>query len=168
MKQTQPRLAKQAPTLFLRAALLGVAGLAGFLGAVVLWSVQQNWNPEFPDLIWLRYPVLVGLAVALMAFFVAAAQAWRLLNYVDKNKPFSKDSIRALRNIKWAALLIGAVFMCAMPLVYWIAQSDDAPGLILFGLLFAGIPLAVGVFAGVLESLIQKALDLKAENDLTV
>jgi hypothetical protein len=155
-------------TLFLRLALLGLAALVGCLSALLLWSVNQNWNPEFPELSWLRIPILIGLFGAAAAFFVAVHQAWLLLIYLDKKKPFSSESVTALKYIKYAAFVIAAVFVVAMPLLYWIAEQDDAPGLIIVGMVFAATPAVVGVFAGVLQSLIQKARDLKAENDLTV
>lgn len=159
---------KRGSTLFLRLALVGLVSLATFLSAVVLWSIFDNWNPEFPELTWLRFPVLFGLCLAIAALFVAAYQAWQLLNYVDSDEPFSKKSIRALRNIKFAAFVVGGVFLVATPLIFWIAEQDDAPGLIIFGFVFAGVPLMVGVFAGVLQQLIHRALELKSENDLTV
>jgi ABC-type spermidine/putrescine transport system permease subunit I len=167
MKQTT-QFAKRGSTLFLRVALLALGSLVGVLGAIILYSAYAHWNPEFPELLWVRWPFLLGLVMALLAFFVAAHQAWQLLNNVDKHRPFSDSSITALRNIKYAALVVGSVLLAALPLVYWIAQHDDAPGLIIFGLVFAGVPLTVGVFAGVLQQLIQRAVDLKAENDLTV
>jgi len=155
-------------TLFLRLALIGLAGLVSLLSVVTFWSAYANWAPEFPEVSWVRIPIMIGVALALLSFYVAACQAWKLLNFVDTKRPFSHASINALKNIKYAAFVIGGVLVVAMPLIYWVAEKDDAPGLIIFGAALAGIPLTVGVFAGVLQQLIQKAVDLKSENDLTV
>lgn len=159
---------QKGSTLFLRLALIGLGALVAFLSGMLMWSIYVNWNPEFPNMTYLRWPVLMALLAATSAFFVASTQAWKLLNNVDKAKPFSKSSITALRNIKYSAFVVGLSLLAEMPLVYWAAQEDDAPGLMLFGLVFAGVPIVVGVFAGVLQQLIQKAVDLKSEVDLTV
>jgi hypothetical protein len=55
-----------------------------------------------------------------------------------------------------------------MPLMIYAAQRDDAPGVVLLGLVFIFATLVVGVFAAVLERLLQNAIDIKSENDLTV
>lgn len=55
-----------------------------------------------------------------------------------------------------------------VPLLYPIAEEDDAPGLLIYGFLFACIPFVVSVFAAVLEKLFQNAVDIKYENDLTI
>jgi hypothetical protein len=55
-----------------------------------------------------------------------------------------------------------------MPLIIYVAEKDDAPGAVLIGLVFIFATLIVGVFAAVLERLLQNAIELKSENDLTV
>jgi ABC-type tungstate transport system substrate-binding protein len=52
--------------------------------------------------------------------------------------------------------------------LYPIADADDAPGLIIIGAAIACAPVVIAVFAAVLERLLQSAIDLKSENDLTV
>jgi len=55
-----------------------------------------------------------------------------------------------------------------MPYIIYVADKDDAPGAVMLGLVFIFAPLITSVFAAVLEKLLQKALDIKSENDLTV
>lgn len=159
---------RNGSTLFLRVALVGLVILASIVAGAILWSAYTNWSPQSSQDLWLSWPLIGGILVATLGFYVAALQAWKLLGYADKGKPFSKDSIKALRTAKFAALTVGAALLAEMPLIYSAAQEEDAPGLIIFGFAFAMVPIVVGVFAGVLQQLIQKALDLKSENDLTV
>ena len=49
-----------------------------------------------------------------------------------------------------------------------IAQWDDAPGLALIDLVIIGASMVIAVFAAVLQRLLQEAIDIKTENDLTV
>jgi ABC-type nitrate/sulfonate/bicarbonate transport system permease component len=55
-----------------------------------------------------------------------------------------------------------------MPLYYLVAGADDAPGIILIGLVIIFASIVIAVFAAVLEKLLKKAIDIKAENDLTI
>ena len=60
------------------------------------------------------------------------------------------------------------LYLASMPILFQIADADDAPGVIGFGMLFAAAPIVVAVFAAVLEKLVRNAIDIKSENDLTV
>ena len=60
------------------------------------------------------------------------------------------------------------LYWVGMPLIITIADYDDAPGGVLIGAAFASAPLIVATFAAVLQKLVQTALDIKLENDLTV
>jgi hypothetical protein len=55
-----------------------------------------------------------------------------------------------------------------MPLFYQMAQSTDAPGLMMIGLIINAAPFVVAVFAAVLQMLVKTAVDIKNENELTV
>ena len=58
--------------------------------------------------------------------------------------------------------------MVGMPLIYYAAEVDDAPGLILIGMVIIFASFVVAVFAAVLQKLLKNAIDIKSENDLTV
>ena len=55
-----------------------------------------------------------------------------------------------------------------LPIILMVGQEDDAPGVVLIGLICIMAPLVTGVFAAVLQRLLQSAIELKSENDLTV
>lgn len=168
MKKSQKNTSIKVTTMFLRVSLIGLGAFVAIVTGAVLWTIYSNWNPELSDVSYVRWPTMLALATAAAAFYVTAVQAWKLLGYADKNKPFSKESVKALKRIQYAAYVVGGILLTLMPWVYWAAQQDDAPGLIIVGTAFAMTPIVVGVFAGVLRTLIQNALDLKKENDLTV
>jgi putative exporter of polyketide antibiotics len=101
-------------------------------------------------------------------FFFALYQALQLLDYIDENKAFSKASVTALHNIKTCGYLISALFALGMPYIFYVADRDDAPGAAAVGFIIIGASFVIGTFASVLQQLIQNALDIKEENDLTV
>ena len=106
--------------------------------------------------------------VSAIPFYFALYQAFKLLSYIDKNKAFSELSVKALKNIKYCAITISSLYVVVMPLFYLIAELDDAPGLILIGMVIIFASMVIAVFAAVLQRLLQEAIDIKSENDLTV
>ena len=105
---------------------------------------------------------------AAIPFYFALYQAFKLLSYIDKNKAFSELSVKALKNIKYCAITISSLYVLGMPLFYLMAKKDDAPGIILIGLVIIFASMVIAVFAAVLQRLLQEAIDIKSENDLTV
>ncbi|MNH47651.1 hypothetical protein D3C87_2190160 [compost metagenome] len=55
-----------------------------------------------------------------------------------------------------------------MPLFYLMAEKDDAPGIIVIGLILIFASMVIAVFAAVLQRLLKEAIELKSEIDLTV
>ena len=55
-----------------------------------------------------------------------------------------------------------------MPFIFLLADKDDAPGAILMGLVPIFVSAVIAVFAAVLQRLLQEAVDIKAESDLTI
>lgn len=113
-------------------------------------------------------PILYGMYVTAIPFFYAIYHILKLLGYIDTNKAFSQLSINSLRHIKYSASLISILYALGMPYIFYAADKDDAPGVVLIGLVFVFAPMVVAVFASVMQKLLQNALDLKSENDLTV
>ena len=73
-----------------------------------------------------------------------------------------------MKTIKYCAISIGLLYAMDMPFFYLVGEKDDAPGLILLGLVITFAPTVIAVFAAVLEKLLKDAIDIKSENDLTI
>lgn len=113
-------------------------------------------------------PVLLGVYVSMVPFFIALYQAFKLLGYIDKNKAFSKASVASLKKIKYAACSFGALYALGLPYIYLVADRDDSPGSIVVAIVFAFGAFVAAAFVAVSERLFQNAVDIKSENDLTV
>ncbi len=149
---------KRGTTLFLKIAVI-------LIGIPVL-ALCVFWLPGFVN--YLPYPVLIGVYATAIAFFFALYQAFKLLNYIDKNKAFSELSVNTLKKIKYCAITIGIIYAGIIPFIYPVADSDDAPGLVGFPCIFIFASFVIAVFAAVLQKLLKEAIDIKSENDLTV
>jgi len=155
-------------TLFLKIAviLMGLPVLA--LCIFLLPEIAEYFAELNPKLDFLQYPFLIGLYVTAIVFFVALFQTLKLLSYIDKNQAFSELSVKALKNIKYCAITISALYVVFMPLIYLMAEIDDAPGIILIGMVIIFGCMVITVFAAVLQKLLKNAIDIKTENDLTI
>lgn len=128
-----------------------------------------NYAAElYPNIAMMKYLVFILLYATAIPFYVALYQAFKLLSYIDQNKAFSELSVVALQKIKYCAITISILYMAGMPLLYLMAEADDAPGIIVIGLVLIFASMVIGVFAAVLQKLLQEAIEIKAENDLTV
>lgn len=155
-------------TFFLKfvVVLMGLPVLA--LCIFVLPEIAEFFAELNPKLAFMQYPFLIGLYVTAIVFFAALYQTLKLLSYIDNNIAFSELSVKALKNIKYCAITISALYVLFMPLIYLMAEVDDAPGIILIGMVIIFGCMVVAVFAAVLQKLLKNAIDIKSENELTV
>ncbi len=159
---------KKGSTWFLRIVLSIGTLVALAICIFALSPITKDAALEFPPLVPLQEAILFGLYLISLPFFFSIYQSFKLLNYIDKNIAFSDLSIKALRSIKYAATVMSGLCMLGMPVIFLVAQWDDAPGLVIVGFLTACSPLIVAVFAAVLQKLVESAIEMKSENDLTV
>src|SRR3989338_8478034 len=152
---------KQGSTLFLRTVIY-LIGLAVLGICIIIAGVSISGNAG------MYLPLLLLMGVAAVPFFLGLFQALLLLSYIGKNTAFSDLSVAAIKNIKYCAFTISVLYAAGMPYIIYVADKDDAPGAVAIGLIFIFAPLITSVFAAVLEKLLQNAIDIKKENDLTV
>lgn len=159
---------KHSSTLFLKAAVffIGIPVLA--LSLFLVPEIADFAAELYPNFAPIRYLVLIDLYAAAIPFYFALYQAFKLLNYIDKNNAFSKLSVQSLKKIKYCSVAFSIIYIAGMPFFYLIAEKDDAPGIILIGLVIIFASTVISVFAAVLQRLLQEAIQIKSENDLTV
>jgi hypothetical protein len=153
---------KQGTTLLLK---LTLAIMALAVMAVCILLLPQG---IMDDKVGYYRPILIGLYIPTIPFLIALYQAYKLLNLIDANQAFSLLSVKALTNIKYCAVTISVMFALGMPYIYSAGERDDAPGVVLIGLIIISASFVVATFAAVLQKLMQTGLDIKSENDLTV
>ena len=161
-------MVKLRSTNFLRLAIfiIGIVVLAFCIfGLPAMW---KGGSEEFPVASFSVILIVISMYATAIPFFIALWQTLKLLSHIDQNKAFSDLSVKALKNIKYCAIIVAVFYIIDVPLLFPIAEADDAPGLIIIGAAIACAPIVVAVFAAVLQKLLQSAIDIKSENDLTV
>ncbi|WP_197054118.1 DUF2975 domain-containing protein [Sporosarcina sp. ZBG7A] len=155
-------------TLFLKVTLVIMALPILALCIFVVPQIAEFFAELAPKWSFLQYPFLVGLYAGALIYFVALYQTMKLLTYIDRNTAFSEASVSVLKKIKLCAVSIGTIYVLFMPLLFIMGDADDAPGIIVIGLGIIFGCVVIAVFAAVLQKLLQNAIDIKSENDLTV
>lgn len=155
-------------TIFLKAVIILMAIPVLAVCIFVLPSFSTFVAEIIPEWAFLQYVFLIAMYATAITYFVALYQALKLLSYIDKNIAFSELSVKAIKNIKYCAITISGLYVLCLPIIMYMAEVDDAPGLGGIGLVITFGSFVVGVFAAVLQKLLKNAIELKSENDLTV
>jgi len=156
------------PTIFLQAAI-GLIGIGAL--AFLLWEPHIEGRNVHATLfeIYFKDPFLAYAYVASIPFFVALYQAFKVLGYIGQNKAFSQVTVKALRTIKYCALaIIGFVAVSVIFIHPMFGDNDDRPAGVFMRILVTFASIVIATAATMFERVLQNALDMKSENDLTV
>ena len=157
---------KKSATIFLQAVivLIGIGALA-----LMLWEPHLEGRNAHATVfeIYFKDPFLAYAYIASIPFFIALYQAFKVLEYVRQNKTFSQATVKALRTIKYCALaIIGFVAVSVIFMMF--ADKDDRPPIVLMGGFASFCSIVIATAAAMFERVLQSAVELKSENDLTV
>ncbi|MBT2606068.1 DUF2975 domain-containing protein [Bacillus sp. ISL-53] len=158
---------KQVTTLFLKLAVIFI-GIPVLALCIFLVPHMANFAAKlYPNISLMKYLIFLVMYGAAIPFYVALYQAFNLVRYIEENTAFSKLSVKALKNIKCCAITISGLYVLGLPLFHFIAKKVDPP-IGLMGLIIIFASLVIAVFAAILQRLLQEAINIKSENDLTV
>ena len=157
---------KRSSTIFLQVVivLIGIGTLA-----LMLWEphIEGRNAHATPFEIYFKDPFLAYAYVASIPFFVALYQAFKVLGYAGQNKVFSQAAVNALRTIKYCAIAIIG-FVAGAEIFIMLGDSDDRAGGVFMGILFTFGSIVIATAAAMFQRVLQNAVDIKSENDLTV
>jgi hypothetical protein len=158
---------KKGSIIFLQVVTvaMGIAALA-----LLLWEPQiEGVNAHATNFeIYFKDPFLAVVYIGAIPFFVALYQVFKALGYVRQNKTFSQATAKALRIIKYCAMIIIGFVVIEEIFIMLNHGSDDPAGGVFVGVLIALGSIVIATVATILERILQNALDIKSENELTV
>ena len=159
---------KRGSTAFLKVFIF-LIGIPILAFCIFLVPKFGNFAGElYPDIAYMKSLVLIDMYAAGIPFYFALYQTFKLLSYIDKNQAFSELSVKALKKIKYCAITISTLYLLGMPLYYLMQKKVDPPSIMPIGMIIIFASMVIAVFAAVLQRLLQDAINLKSENDLTV
>ena len=157
---------KRGSTLFLKTVLILIA--VGALAAL-LWFPQTEGRAVNLGLVSIYAdPFIIYEYIASIPFFVGLYQAFKLLNFIGANKAFSQGAVNTLKNMKFASLSLIGFITLALLYIRFAAHGDDPAGPTMLGILASFAAAIIATAAAVFQKLLQNAVDIKSENDLTV
>lgn len=160
---------KRSSTIFLQVVIVLIS--IGAL-ALLLWEPQiEGVNAHATNFeIYFKDPFLALVYAGSIPFFIALYQAFKLLGYARQNKVFSPEAVKALQKIKYCALaIIGFVVVEEIVIMLMNNGDKDNPGAPIFmGILITFPSIVVATAAAMFERILQNAVDIKSENDLTI
>ncbi|HEU4552511.1 MAG TPA: DUF2975 domain-containing protein [Chitinophaga sp.] len=112
--------------------------------------------------------ILYGYAASI-AFFVALYKAFKLLGYIGQNKVFSSNAVKALKSIKYCAIVLSVLIVVAgLYIRIFHNKEDDPAGFLAICIVTTFVSVVVATAAAIFEKILQNAIDMKSENDLTI
>ena len=158
---------KKGSTVFLRVVivLIGIAALA----IMIRFPLTEGGAANLDLFNIYSDPFIVYGYLASIPFFVALYQAFKLLGLIGQNKVFSLSSVKALRTIKYCAIIQSIlIVMAGLYIRIFHAEGDDPAGFLAVSIVATFISIVIATAAAVFERTLQNTVDIKSENDLTV
>jgi hypothetical protein len=158
---------KRVSIIFLQAVIVLIGTVA--LAILIRFPLTEGRAANL-DLLSIYFDpfILYGYAASI-AFFVALYNAFKLLGNIGQNKVFSSNSVMTLKNIKYCAIVL-SILIVAAGLYIRIAynKEDDPAGFLAICIVTTFVSIVVATAAAIFEKLLQNAIDMKSENDLTI
>ena len=157
---------KRSLTMFLQAVivLIGVGAVA-----LLLWEPHIEGRNKHATLfeIYFKDSFLAYVYIGSIPFFVALYQAFKVLGYARQDRVFSQAAVKALRTIKYCAIAIIG-FVAVSVIFFLFSDPDDRPAGVFMRILITFPSIVVATAAAMFERILQNAVEIKSENDLTV
>lgn len=158
---------KKISVRFLQAVILFV-GMGAL--ALLIWLPQAEGRAANLDLLGIYLdPFILYVYLASVAFFLALFKAFKLLGYIALNQIFSLRSMKALKSIKYCALVLSAMIVMAGVYIRIFHHPDDDPaGFLAMCMITTFVSVVIATAAAIFEKILQNAVDMKSENELTI
>ena len=153
--------------MFLQAVIVLISIVAL---AILVYFPQTEGRAANLDLISIYAdPLILYGYAASIAFFIGLYKAFRLLGYIGQNKVFSSNSVEALKSIKYCAISLTISIVMAGIFIRIAHHKDDDPaGFLAMCIVTSFACVVVATAAAIFQRILQNALDMKSENDLTI
>ena len=158
---------KKISTIFLQAVivLIGIVALAILIRLPLTEERAVNLNlfSIYSD------PFILYGYAASIAFFVALYNVFKLLGYVGQNKVFSLNAVKTLKNIRYCAIVLSILIVLAgIYIRLFHNKQDDPAGFLAICIVTTFVSVVIATAAVIFEKILQNAIDMKSENDLTI
>lgn len=158
---------KRISIVFLQVFII-LIGIVAF--AFLLWFPLTEGRATNLDLLSIYSDpfILYGYSTSI-AFFVALYKTFKLLGYIGQNKVFSSNAVKALKSIKYCAIILSVLIVLAgLYIKLFHNKEDDPAGFLAICVVTTFVSIVVATAAALFEKLLQTAINIKSESDITI
>ncbi|MEZ5014403.1 MAG: DUF2975 domain-containing protein [Chitinophagales bacterium] len=158
---------KRGSVVFLQVCVLLCALLAVFL--LIGMPLREGRADNLDILhIYIDPLILYGYATS-VGFFVALLKVFKLLGAIGRDELFTLASVKKVRSMKYCAIIVGVMVIGAGVYIRLFHDpADDPAGFLGMSFLGAFVSAVVAIALSVFEKVLQRAVDMRSENDLTI
>ena len=158
---------KRISTVFLQAVIVVIGMVA--LAILIRFPLTEGRATNLDLFSIYSDPFILYGYAASIAFFVALFKAFKLLGYIGQNKVFTSNSVGTLRSIKYCAIILSILIVTAGLYIRICHDKEDDPaGFLAICIVTTFVSIVVATAAAIFEKVLQNAIDMKSENDLTI
>lgn len=158
---------KKKSTIFLQVVivLIGIVALA----ILIRFPLTEGRAANLDLLSIYADPFILYGYAASIAFFVALYKTFKLLGYIGQNKVFSSNAVGTLKSIKYCAIVLSILIVTAgLYIKIFHNKEDDPAGFFAICIVTTFVAIVIATAAALFEKILQNAINMKSENDLTI
>ena len=134
-----------------------------FIVAPLLGLEMKSMYPEYDYMFW---PCLIFIWATGVPFYIALYKGWLICGEIANDNSFCEENVQRLKEISKLALLECILYLAAM--IILLALNLLHPSILLMILFIIFVGISIAVMAATISHLVEKARELKEENDLTI
>ena len=154
-------LAKWLKMVIVFAALIGM-----FLCVIIVPALGHDAVSMYPELYYMYWPCLIFIWITAIPFYFALYKAWLICQEISKDNSFCTENAQRLKEISKLALFECILYLAATIILFILNLLHPSILLMTLFIIFVGISIAV--VSAALSHLVEKASELKKENDLMI
>jgi hypothetical protein len=155
-------MTKRISIIFLQIVIV-LVGIATLI--ILIWFPLTEGRATNLDLFSIYFDpfILYGYATS-VAFFVALYKTFKLFGYIGQDKAFSLNSVKALRSIKYCAIVLSILIVVAGLFIRLTHNKEDDPaGFLAICVVTTFVSIIVATVATVFEKILQNGVDIKSK-----
>lgn len=144
--------------------------ISGFFGLLICFvlapRIGKNILGIHKSMSFMYWPCLIFMWIGCIPIYLGFYQGWKIFDNIGKDKSFSEENVVCLYNIVKLSIMEIILFSMSIVILLFLNVNNIAMYIVIFLVLFVSI--FVGTSSAILSHLINKAIELKRENDLTI
>ena len=150
--------------------LKGVTIGVGFMGALffawIMPVTADTYRKAVPELAYLYWPGMIyGWVIGAGCYWILF-QFWNVCTEIGRDNSFSIENVKSFQIISRTAAVIGVIWFTGMIFLAWNRWVN--PAILIFVVMALFLCITVTILAAALSHLVQKAYEMKQENELTI